>query len=262
MGILGLGLIWLSDLPRKTQVTLTAFALCSFAAVAPGYRFYNHYWLFFLPALALMVTSLLYTVSSWLKKAHVTMPVQIMAAGFGGMLLSVSFWDGTRTWITPDYEQIMRSIYPINPFIEDKLVSDYLAKQIKPNEEIAVLGSETPYYVYLNRRPLTRHFYMAFLSRPMELSKTWQQEVLDTLMVKKPEYVVFNYIQYSWMIREGSSQLLYQSSYKWCMEEYDPIGWVFYRQRSKPEIVFGPEASHINPPKDGTPFIMVMQRKK
>jgi 4-amino-4-deoxy-L-arabinose transferase-like glycosyltransferase len=261
-GLMGLLVLWISDLSREKRLILTILALCSFAAVAPGLRFYHHYWLHFLPALALLITVLFYIASAWMARMQAGAVIRNLATGLAGLLLFVPFLINAGAWSAPNLPRIMQDIYPVGPFTEDKIVSDFIAKRIQPGEEVAVLGTETPDYVYLNRKPLTRHFYMAFLSRPMEQSKAWQQEALDALSSKKPEYAIFNFIQYSWMMREGSTKLLYENSYKWCMEQYDPIGWVFYRQHDKPEIVFGPEATQKTPPKDGTQFIMVMQRKK
>lgn len=261
-GALGLIVLWGSKLSREKQWLLLALAVFSFAAVAPGRRFYHHYWLHLLPALALLVTAFFYTVRYWMEKAFSAPAARVAAFGLAGVALAMPVLSNARLWSAPNYSRLMTGLFPGNPFVENKTLADYLGKRIQPGEEIAVLGSETPYFVYLDRMPLSRHFYMAFLSRPTEFSEQWQQEALDTLVARKPEYVVFNFIAYSWMVKPNSSKLFYDKSYEWCMREYEPIGWVFYRQKNRPEVVLDETARNYSPPKDGTPFVMLMQRKK
>ncbi|MBK9487944.1 MAG: glycosyltransferase family 39 protein [Haliscomenobacter sp.] len=57
---------------------------------------------------------------------------------------------------------IMRKLFGSNPFVEDEIVARLIESEIKPNETLAVLGSEPQIYVYLKRKAPSRHFYTAF----------------------------------------------------------------------------------------------------
>ncbi|MBK8923558.1 MAG: hypothetical protein IPM81_19045 [Saprospirales bacterium] len=67
---------------------------------------------------------------------------------------------------------------PRNPFVEDKVLSDVLKSKMRAGDRVAVLGSEPQYYIYLDKKAPSRHFYMAFTMRPIPESDAWQQEAL------------------------------------------------------------------------------------
>jgi len=60
LGGIGLALLLTPVLKGKTRLLVFVWLLVSFAAVAPGRRFYGHYWLQFFPAMAVVVAAVFY----------------------------------------------------------------------------------------------------------------------------------------------------------------------------------------------------------
>lgn len=254
----GLLALPLKGLGRKMSMTLGALALFSFLTITPGQRYYLHYWIQLLPAVALLCAHLFFKLEklgenpslSFAKKSSLPLAFLFL---FIGIALS------STHWLKSDSASLMRNMFSGNPFVEDQLMARIIEAQIKPDETVAVLGSEPQIYVYLNRKAPSRHFYPAFLSRNHRFTDQWNTEALDGFKNQKPDYVVLNIVTMSWMLRPDSNQKYYQSSYSWAMENYTPIAWADYVDYFNPTIVSDAAASTYKP--QGSNYVVLMKRK-
>ncbi|MGI9159429.1 MAG: hypothetical protein ACR2K1_06725, partial [Saprospiraceae bacterium] len=261
--VIGFFVLWFSELAWQKKLALFLLALFSLGSVSPGLRFYHHYWLLFIPTVALMIMTFFYGLQHWLEQIASRSTARIVTLSMTVVFLIMPVLRHDSYWSNPNYARIMRDLFPGNPFTEDKILADWLSKKIKPGQEIAVIGAETPYHIYLNQLPLTRHFFPPFLMRPTQYAKTWQEEALNDFTSRKPAFVIFNFTPYSWMRNTDSETILFPGLYKWCMQSYDPVAWAIYKDKNRPEIIQDSlAAAGMRPPKDGTPFIMLMKRKQ
>ncbi len=253
-----LALLAATSLTRVQRITLLALLLCSAATIYPGKRFYGHYWLQLLPAMGIFGALALFQVSKWLERIS---PI-VARAAVGGLAVLVAglvLGRNTESWSAVNEMQLIRKMYPGNPFGEAKIISDFLKKQMQPTDRIGILGSEPQYYVYLDKKAPSRHFYVSFLSRPLEQSSAWHNEALNDYVQSKPEYLVFNMVPYSWMFRENTLKIFREGVYSWMARNYQPVAWYDYSGTKQGVLITGAAAATYQP--KGKEYIMVMKRK-
>jgi hypothetical protein len=140
-----------------------------------------------------------------------------------------------------------------------QIITDFLKKEMKAGEKVGILGSEPQYYVYLNQQAPSRHFYLAFLSRPIEQSEAWHNEALNDFKNAQSDYLVFHMMPYSWMFRENTLKIFREGIYSHMRQNYTPVAWYDYTDKNKGDFVTGAAAATYQP-KSKT-YIMVMKRK-
>lgn len=255
---LGLFVLALKGLSKKTSIALLALVLFSFLTIMPGKRYYLHYWIQFLPAVALLFAHLFFKLEKLGDRQNLGI-AKSLGLPFGVLFLLIGVAFSSTHWLKTDSNTLMRNMFGGNPFVEDQLFARMIEAQIQPNETVAVMGSEPQIYVYLNRKAPSRHFYTAFLSRSHRFTDAWQEEALEGLKTEKPGYVVFNIVPMSWMLRPDSDQGFYQNSYSWVMNNYTPIAWADYVDFYNPTIVTDAAASTYKP-QSGS-YVMLLKKK-
>lgn len=254
----GLLALLLKGLEKKMSIALATLALFSFLTITPGQRYYLHYWIQFLPAVALLCAHLFFKLEKLGEKGSLSF-AKVGSFPLAILLLLCSVALSSAHWLKSDSANLMRTMFSGNPFVEDQLMARIIEAQIKPDETVAVLGSEPQIYVYLKQKAPSRHFYTAFLSRNHRFSQVWQDEALNGLKEKQPDYVVFNIVPMSWMLREDSNQGFYQSSYSWVMNNYTSIAWADYADYYNPTIVSDATASTYKP--QGGSYVILLKKK-
>jgi len=222
-----------------------------------GKHFYFHYWLQFLPALALLIGFLFYAVHDILKDRVPGWLMPVLAS----LLLAYPFIAWGKQWMHPTLDALTNVIFKGNAFVEDRVLADFLRKKMQPDDALAVLGSEPQVYVYLNRKAPSRHFYSAILSRPTRQSADWQKEALDSLISKRPKYVVFPILTNSWSLQTGSDPSYYQGAWTFTQTYYRAIGWADLQPSGKTQYVLDESKAATYQP-TGKEYILVLQRKE
>lgn len=100
---------------------------------------------------------------------------------------------------------------------------------------------------------------MAFMMRPIPESEGWQQEALDSLLAKNPRFVVFNFVEFSWMPKPNSTMLFYNDSYKFTRQNYRPVAWADMVSLTETRYVLD-ETQALNFKPSGSRYITVYER--
>src|SRR4030095_1700193 len=132
------------------------FAL-SFAAICPGFWFYNHYFILLTPALALCVGSTFYTATTLLAKKTSTRTASLITAIVFVFIVVQNVEAKEAYYFKPDYTSILREVYGLNPFPEAWEISSVLKNRMKAGDVIGVLGAEPQVFIYTGRRGPSPH---------------------------------------------------------------------------------------------------------
>lgn len=256
---LGLPALLTPRLPGRYRMSLALLALLSFWAITPGKRFYNHYWLQLLPALALLIAAFFYHLEQWIARAMPRVNWRPAMAGLMAAVLLAPVVRNSPTLFNGDHDRILRTIFPGNPYPEDKVLAQFISERIQTEDQVAILGSEPQYYVYLDKKAPSKHFYMAFTMRPIPQSEGWQQEALDSIINQKPRFIVFNFVEYSWMPKKDSKMILYNGAYRFTRQHYRPIAWADMMSLTETKYVLN-EAEALRYQPAGKRYVTVYER--
>ena len=165
--------LWLALRDRRFFVP--ALLLCSFAAVCPGLYFRPHYVVLMLPAVALLAGAAVR--GRW--------PAGIFVAA-----LAISLFLQKDVLFRLGPVDISRELYGLEPFPEAVPVASYIRDRTRPQDLIAVLGSEPEIYFYARRHSATSYLYTEPMVEPQPFALRMQNDMIAELERNQPAYVV------------------------------------------------------------------------
>ena len=226
LGLAGLAALLADRTWRSRRALVVLFALTSFITMCPGLYFREHYWILFLPALALLAG----LAVEWLRQRLLRSRLRraagpIAAAVFLGLFVATLV--GQRQFLfQATAREASRWTYGPNPFVEAPEVARYIAAHSAPGERILVMGSEPEIYFYANRASATGHIYMYGLMEHQPYALTMQQQAVREIEQNAPAWIVFVNCPQSWLIRPDSERWLLQWYARYVEERYQPAGLV------------------------------------
>jgi 4-amino-4-deoxy-L-arabinose transferase-like glycosyltransferase len=180
----GLFIIW----KRKASATdymLIAWGAASAVGVASGGRFFPHYFLHLMPALAVLTGVLVY--ERFFKDKHAAL--SIPAVALSTFVIVASLGTTTVLYLAPTQaeEQVSPSVHHQKEWeASSQQLGEYLRARTGPDDAIFNYGRESQVYFYADRQPAIPYFYdwaIQYKAAPMD-------EVLAQLRATKPAYIV------------------------------------------------------------------------
>ncbi len=153
-----LGLFRLFRGPKpQDHVILVLFALASALGVATGGRFYPHYFLQLMPAMAILTAFALSDLDDRWKSSS----GRVVAAA-AGVLIVVSLITNGLLYFAPQgtVERFSESAHQQKQWEQDSRdLGNYIAQLTQPEERIFNYGREAQIYFYADRLPAAKFFY-------------------------------------------------------------------------------------------------------
>ncbi|MCX7015371.1 MAG: glycosyltransferase family 39 protein [Candidatus Sumerlaeota bacterium] len=247
-GLAGLGLlsIWMDSRTRRHAPFLTALPLFSFLAVSAGFFYRHHYYILLLPAVSLLGAAAIRSLSKLFLQAYGKKAERVITVGL--TLLAVAQTASVQRdalfRFTPD--QINKSIYKVNPFVESPEIGRYIREHSNPSDQVAILGSEPQILLYADRDSATKQIVMyPMVWGPPDLSAAMQKETAREIEEAKPRFLVFVNVPTSWW---GGRVMPDLWLIRWLTQEarqnYFPVGIVSLAYPGASLFVWGQEALH------------------
>jgi hypothetical protein len=198
------GAVYMAEIFKKEKargdILLLFFLPVAFIAVSAGFMYRTHYFIFMLPAIA-MLCGICEPKPEWLSDA--TIGVMILASFYAvymerGPLFSYS------------HEKYLKGYYGQSPFYESIKISEYLKQHTSPEDKIAVLGSEPQIYFYSGRRAVSNFTVVYFMMWAGKKSRELELETIREIEEEKPKYLVFVNIDVSWGVLPDSDRAIFE----------------------------------------------------
>jgi hypothetical protein len=231
-----------------------AFLFFSFAGTTPGFYFREHYFVLLLPAGAILVGMAVAFLQSGVSQKIKTMPL-LLFVGVCCWSIHLQGWVFFKS--TP--LGLCQFIYGRNPFIESLPVAQYIREHSKPDDRVAVLGSEPQIYFYANRHSATGYIYTYPLMESQHYEIAMQHEMINEIEVAKPVFVVLVIYKYSWLMDKRSDFTIMHWLADYTGKFYEPVG-VIGRQADG-QTVWIP-AKAVNGFNDALQEYMVVYQRK
>jgi 4-amino-4-deoxy-L-arabinose transferase-like glycosyltransferase len=136
-----IGLVWavLDKSQRSKYIFPVGLFIISFLAITPGLYFRKHYYILWIPALALLagigVSGLInFATRQWIKTIITIFVVAVS--------ISTSFYTQKLFFFDLSTKDAARYTYATNPFHESLAVADFIRKNSSEDDKVAILGSE------------------------------------------------------------------------------------------------------------------------
>jgi len=262
ISFLGTVTVFFTSLALWKKITIAGLNIVGFLTIAPGNHFYGHYFLQWIPAVSICAAAFTFTVQDILKNKlqlkwlSTFAPLAIIFFSVVANLNNLS-----KYYFNPDHTQILREVYGINPFPESKVIADKLNSLMKPDDKLAVLGTEIQMYVYTNKISPSRFAGSgALLEFPVAQSKEWQNEFIRDVEKASPRFLVFFYHPVSWMASPKTENLIFPWYDKFTAEKYKIIGYADMYDNVT-YYVWEPDIDLVKKPPKSNYRIYVFERK-
>ena len=197
-----------SRLPAQ-RVFLVLFSICAILAIFPGFYFRRHYFILLLPCASLLAGAAISGLADCLAHAfnrpvRYGLPLFILVFCLGHTLYS------ERAFLfrmTPF--QISRTTYWLNPFPESLEIARFIRRHTRPEDRIAILGSEPQIFFYAQRRSASGYIYMYPLMEIHDFARQMQRDFIQAVESANPRFVVYVNVPTSWLQRPDSHQDLF-----------------------------------------------------
>lgn len=244
--------------PKKIQRNsfILGFTVLSFIAVCPGLFFRPHYFIFLLPASALLAGIAIETAVTCLFNGKAQPKHSLLAVALLSLCLGVTLYQQRHFLFQLSPAQATATTYWPNPFNESLEIARYIRSNSKPSDTIAIIGSEPQIFFYAGRRSATGYIYMYPLMEAHDFALEMQRRLITEVERAQPEYLLFVKVSTSWLQKPNSKTLIYDwfAGYK---ENYERVGLVEIFERFS-NVSWSPNL-HWPPT---TPYWVEILRKK
>ena len=225
IGLLGLGLLFFSKGAKAHRWDILLFTITSIACVVPGLYFRSHYFIAFLPALALLVAIAFNFFNEQLSKLNMPWLGMLPYLFFGFI-----FYHGISTHKNAFFKDDLgdlsfKSYGPANPFRESIEVAKFVEANSTEEDKIAVLGSEPQICFYSDRLPATGYIYTYALMENQPYSENMQMDMISEIESNKPKIFIYVNSPVSWLVKENSNKYIFDW-YRQYMENYNLAGLI------------------------------------
>ncbi len=228
---------------------LLALLASSALGVCPGFYFRPHYFILALPAVSLMVGAAV-VAAARLRAAAARRAVAALVV----LACAQSAWASREVLFELSPAQVSRALYSRNPFPEAIEVARYVAERTRPEDRIAVLGSEPELLFYAKRRSATGYVYVYSLMEPQPYALQMQEEMIAEIERGVPAYVVLVGTTTSWMVTARSERRLIEWMETYLAANYEIVGSVAILGPEITEYAWGDAAT-------ATGDVLVFRRK-
>jgi hypothetical protein len=238
LALIGLWLGWRDAAHRRITGFLLGFLVVSFLGTTPGLYFREHYFVLWLPALALAAGQGVELLATRNLKL-----VRYGAALLATVALAGAVWTQRQPFFRIPARLLTQIIYPGNPVAESIAVAQYLNAHSAPTDRIAVLGSEPQIYFHARRHSATGFIYMYPLMEHQPYATTMQHQMAAEIESARPEFIVMVQNRYSWLANHESDLGIFDWSKQYLAGNYERVGIV----TADSAIWGGPARSYAGP---------------
>jgi hypothetical protein len=204
---------------------LVGFGFASLLALASGLYFREHYFIQFLPLVALGIAFATRFHDLFLPKKTAKEWSWVGITVFAVAWIISMFGQADYLFVyKPD--TYSRAVYGYNPFPEALEVARYLQQHTKPSDKVVVLGSEPEIYAYAQRRAASGYYITYPLTEPTELARDMQLEMIREIEAEKPAYIVFVNVITSWLPRNQKDRQIFEWTGPYLEKNYQLDGLV------------------------------------
>lgn len=231
---------------RKAWPFIAGLLAFSALAVVPGFFFRPHYFIYILPAAALLFAAATTALPVFFGKRKAPMATALLC-----IALAASFVYTQRGALASTPEALSRDMYGYNPFPEALVISEYISRNTAPDEKIAVLGSEPEIYFYSRRRSATGFMYTYPLMERQRFAIDMQKKMMDEIRRASPTLLVFVDIKFSWGANKDSSTEIFDWLRDFVAEGYTLVGMVDIKAAEDRKYSWGKDIENAPAPEPG-----------
>lgn len=211
---------------RHVRIFALTFFAISCLSIVPGYYFRPHYFILSIPSVSIIsgiAISQIYSScpkkNPLIRTASLLLCALILAAP---AIINIELFKGVPT------KEYMKMLYGTNPFHSSKDIANVVNKNSRPEDTIAIIGSEPQMYFYSKRRASTKYLYMYPLGENHDYRLKMQHELISDIVSEAPKIIIVaNYLD-SWSTGHTLATEVIEWANTYIESSYEPIYSIDY----------------------------------
>jgi hypothetical protein len=199
LGLAGLAAMFVFRWTASSRVVLVGWFVAAALAILPGFFFRAHYFIVIMPVVGLLAGVAMASFDRAIARVAGTVPARVAALLIFAAIAGIQVQRDSDFLFRMTAPEVMRAVYPGNPFVEAPEIAAYLNAHTTPTDRIAVLGSEPEILFYADRPSATGYIYMYALTERQAFASGMQEELMSELRSARPTYVVHVDAAASWV---------------------------------------------------------------
>jgi hypothetical protein len=220
----GFVLLWTGRRAAGVRPVVAGLLAASFLAICPGFYFRPHYFIVALPAAALCVGVAAQGLDGAARRFLPARSARIVAACAVAGLVAGYVFAEREYLFSMSPRELSRARYGANPFVEAPEIARYVRDRTRPEDRVAVLGSEPEILFHAGRVGATGYLYTYPLMESKPLAQRMQDEMIREIESSAPAYVVSVAIGSSWLAGPQSDRRIFDWRDRYLAAHYDLVG--------------------------------------
>ncbi len=238
---------------------LIGLFIFSFLSVCPGFYFRRHYFILFMPALAIFAGVGFTTLCSLLTRRFSQPGRVVIICIIGLAVVFTSLYQERLFLFLNNPNTTCNLIYGSNPFVASIETARFIRDNINEGDKIMVLGSEPQIYFYSHRKAATHHIYMYPMMEEHAYAAEMQDEMIQEVESAEPEILVYVGFYTSWIPTKETVKKIFEWAGPYISENYERIGIVEFDANRKPIYRWKEQSASYN--RESKDRIVVYKRK-
>jgi 4-amino-4-deoxy-L-arabinose transferase-like glycosyltransferase len=260
LALTGLTALMWDKRARTKAAFVVAFLALSFFSVTPGMYFRPHYFILFLPALALLNGIAVSSFAELFCRSRYPVLRKGIPISLALLAIALTLFQERAYLFTLSPEMVSRMTYGANPFVESLEIARYIKENTAPDDRIAILGSEPQIYFYSERRAATKHIVMYPITGEHEYALELQKDMISEIEANQPEIFIYVKIRSSWSRKPKTPKLIFDWLNEYSSRYYDRVGIVDIPFPKPTEYYWDEESIGYSP--QSKHWISVFKRKR
>jgi len=206
-GIGLISLLWNRRI-RKHSLFMVGFLIFSFLATCPGLYFRPHYFIFLLPAVAMLAGIGVGSIQDLFVRNRRVFLTEAVAVLLTFVILFDAIYKQRNFFFSMSPTKVSRMTYGSNPFPESLEIARYIEGNSSKSDLVAILGSEPQILFYANRRSATGYIYAYPLMELHPYAFQMQKKMIQEIESAHPEFLVFVNVSASWLAESDSERMI------------------------------------------------------
>jgi len=213
-----------SRFPFANKLLILLFGIFGFLSVSAGFYFRHHYFIMILPVTVIFFGFFSNLIIKFVNRFNQGI-IKVIVFVFIIFISGYYVINKTKIYFQHNTQTLVRYFEGLNPYYEAKIVSDSLNRILKPEDNLAVLGSEAEIYFYTMNKPATGYLFTYELVKPHKYNLEMQKEMIKEIEKNKPKAIVYADIRTSWLIYNDIPTEIF-SWFDEYVKQYEKIGVV------------------------------------
>jgi len=219
--LIGFFIFLFSKFSVSKKFLIILFGFFGFVSVSAGFYFRYHYFIMILPLIAISFGFFFNSIIKSTAKFNQTFKSILLVLI---VLISGSYiFNKTKIYFKHDTKTLVRKFEGRNPYYEAMIVSDSLNSILKPDDKLAILGSEAEIYFYTKAKPATGYLFTYELVKPHKYNLQMQKEMIGEIEKNRPKAIVYANIRTSWLIYNDVPMEIFSWLDEY-LKQYEKIG--------------------------------------